>query len=148
MGFVAAAAQLHYAFAALGRAVGALAPSDSVANAVASLLLLCNLLLSGFFVSPDDLPAFWGGLAKLMPAGAAYEALVIHEFAGVDDLFISSKVGSATAKTGPYSGETILRCFGFDAHDWFSDHANLLLFAVGFDALTCLVFVVWAFESR
>ncbi|KAH8098870.1 ATPase [Aureococcus anophagefferens] len=78
----------------------------------------------------------------------AYEALVAHEFALVEDLYISSKVGSSKIRTGPYPGEAILHCFGFDADDALADHLALVAFGAGADLLTCLFFGLFAFEKR
>ncbi|KAH8093052.1 ATPase [Aureococcus anophagefferens] len=91
LGFVLAAFQIHYVLAATGRAVGAVASSNAIASAATSLLLLFNLLLSGFFINPADLAPVWRALASCLPMSYAYEALVAHEFALVEDLYISSK---------------------------------------------------------
>ena len=130
------------------RAIGALASSNAIASAATSLVLLCNLLLSGFFISPNDLAPPFGALAACLPASYAYEALVVHEFALVKDLYISSKVGSSKIRTGPYPGESILRCFGFDADNVLADHLVLVAFGVGVDLLTCAFYAAFAFEKR
>ena len=143
-----AAAQLHYAFAATGRFIGSVAPSDSVANAAASLLFLFNLLLCGFFVAPDDLSPAWRFLARLLPASAGYEALVIHEFADQTELYLTSKVGSTKYRSSPLTGEAVLRCFGFDVHRWFGDHIRLVLFSLAADCAACIGMVVFAHERR
>ena len=148
LGFVLAAFQIHYVLAATGRAVGAVASSNAIASAATSLLLLFNLLLSGFFINPADLAPVWRALASCLPMSYAYEALVAHEFALVEDLYISSKVGSSKIRTGPYPGEAILHCFGFDADDALADHLALVAFGAGADLLTCLFFGLFAFEKR
>ena len=148
LGFVAAALQLHYAFAALGRCLGALAPSDSVANAAASLVLLFNLLLCGFFADPDDLPAAWRRVARALPAASGYEALVVHEFSGIPELYLTSKVGAQKYRSAPLAGDAVLRCFGFDPAAAPAAHLRLFLFAVAYEFLTCFVFFWFGFESR
>ena len=148
LGFVAAALQLHYAFAALGRCLGALAPSDSVANAAASLVLLFNLLLCGFFADPDDLPAAWRRVARALPAASGYEALVVHEFSGIPELYLTSKVGAQKYRSAPLAGDAVLRCFGFDPAAAPAAHLRLFLFAVAYECLTCFVFFWFGFESR
>ena len=42
-----------------------------------------------------------------------YGALVINEFAGLDDLHITTVLGAGTVSSPPLTGEDILRCFGF-----------------------------------
>ena len=148
LGFVAAALQLHYAFAALGRCIGSLSPSDSVANAAASLVFLFNLLLCGFFADPDDLPPAWRRVGRALPAASGYEALVIHEFSGVPELYLTSKVGAQHIRSAPLAGDAVLRCFGFDPAAAPAAHLQLFLFAVAYECLTCFVFFYFGFEER
>lgn len=149
-GFVAAATQLHYALAAVGRVIGAVAPRDGVCSGCSALVLLFSLLLCGFFVSPKDLPnPPWKQIARIFPASYAYEALNAHMFADVDTLFIVSKVGGANVKEGPFTGTTILNCFGLDnAHKAPAKHIVLGIFGVIADALTLLAFKLFARERR
>ena len=55
--------------------------------------------------------------AALVPLARAplerYGALVINEFAGLDDLHITTVLGAGTVSSPPLTGEDILRCFGF-----------------------------------
>lgn len=150
VGFVAAATQLHYALAAAGRVIGAVAPRDGVCSGCSALVLLFSLLLCGFFVSPRDLPnPPWKQIARIFPASYAYEALNAHMFADVDTLFIVSKVGGANVKEGPFTGTTILNCFGLDsAHKAPAKHIALVIFGVIADVLTFLAFKLFARERR
>ena len=147
---VVAAVQLHYDLAAIGRFVGALAPRDAVCAGASALVLLFSLLLCGFFVSPNDLPQkSWKRVADVLPAKYAYEALNAHMMADVDDLFIVSKVGGNNVRTGPYTGNTILRCFGLDtpAHAP-TKHLILAIFGLAADMATFLALKLFARERR
>ncbi|KAJ8600787.1 hypothetical protein CTAYLR_006116 [Chrysophaeum taylorii] len=150
LGFVAAVVQLHYALAAVGRAVGAVAPRDGVSSGCSALVLLFSLLLCGFFVSPNDLPnPPWKQIATLFPASYAYEALNAHMFADVDELFIVSKVGGNDVSVGPFNGQTILNCFGLDgARQALAKHLVLAIFGAAADLLTFFAFKLFARERR
>lgn len=150
VGFVVAAVQLHYALAAVGRALGAIAPRDGVCAGCSALVLLFSLLLCGFFVEPTDLPnPPWKQIATVFPARYAYETLNAHMFAQVDELFIVSKVGGADVKEGPFTGTTILNCFGLDnASKALSKHVALGIFGLVADVLTAMAYKLFARERR
>jgi len=148
-GFVAATTQLHYAFAAVGRLIGSIAPRDAVAAAGASLALLFSLLLCGFFVAPTDLSKGWYVAGYVLPASHGFEALAIHQFEHVTDLFITSKIGGQSVRSPPYGGEQILHCFGFGAGAVATqDHVFLAWFGIIADAATALSYWLFAFERR
>ena len=73
----------------------------------------------------------------------------VHQFAHVSDLFITSKIGAAKARAGPYRGQAILSCFGFGYKKAaYKDHLVLLVIGAAADALTALSFSAFAFERR
>ena len=141
---VAALLQLHYALAAAGRFLGAAAPSDGAATAAHAVVVLLALLLSGFFAPPAFAPGGWDAAAAAFPPGAAaYEAVAVALFAGVDDLFVTSKMGSSDVKVGPFGGSEILDCYGYGGRsDAKRDHAVLLLAGLVADAATLAAFRV------
>jgi len=148
LSLVVATVQVHAAFAAAGRLVGAVAPSDGVANAGAAVFVLLALLVSGFFAAPAFAPAAWRAVATVAPpAAAGYEAIVAAEFAGVDDLFISSKLGASKIRAGPYAGDAVLDCFGLGGRGAARDaHLGLLLFEAVVDAVALAA--VQVFRSK
>jgi len=148
--FVVAVVQLHYSLAAVGRFIGALAPRDAVCAGASALYLLFSLLLCGFFVSPSDLPhKFWKHVANILPAKYGYEALNAHMFYGVDDLFIVSEIGDSHVRTGPYSGNTILRCFGLDTPGHAKQkHFALAIFSISAEVASFVALKLFARERR
>lgn len=61
-------------------ACGSRARSGQEALAMGCLVVLFSALLSGYLVSRDDLPVFWGGLAWASPFAHGFEALAVNEF--------------------------------------------------------------------
>ena len=92
---VAAALQLHYAFAALGRCLGALAPSDSVANAArvarAPLQPAALRLLSRTPTTCRPRGAAWRARCRRLRAGASWST---RRPLGIPELYLTSKVGA------------------------------------------------------
>ena len=89
-------------------------------------------------------PGGWDAAAAAFPPGAAaYEAVAVALFAGVDDLFVTSKMGSSDVKVGPFGGSEILDCYGYGGRsDAKRDHAVLLLAGLVADAATLAAFRV------
>ena len=148
---------------ALAMAVGALAPSNAVANAAGSLVTLFALLFAGYLLAvaqgtdgvaaavraaldARDAPrALWAVMAALSPLRCAYGALVVNEFAGLEGLRITTVLGSGTETSPPFSGEDMLRCFGF-APDQLGDDVAALVAMLG--ASLALVFLLLRFVVR
>ena len=82
----AAASTLEAATAsALGLAVGAVAPSPEVANALAPAMMLSNIVFGGLFVSADNVPPYLRLLPKASLVRHCFQGLCINEFsAGIE----------------------------------------------------------------
>ena len=141
-----ATTMLNVAGAGATMAVGAATRSVSVANTVAGLCVLVNLLLSGFLLSLHKLPAAVAALSYLSYARYAYELLVVNEFAGAEGYQLT-----AFAKPGmkpddvPHkdvTGDDILRIFFFDGGRERQDVLGLLALAVGY-VLLSVVLLRW-----
>ena len=95
-----------------------------------------------------DLLAPPNAWTPLFNVSKGYEALVVHEFSGIPELYLTSKVGAQKYRSAPLAGDAVLRCFGFDPAAAPAAHLRLFLFAVGYECLTCFVFFWFGFESR
>jgi ATP-binding cassette subfamily G (WHITE) protein 2 len=108
----------NVASAAASMLVGALAPSTSVANAVASLAVLVNLLFSGFLLSLRGLPWPAALLSRLSYVRYAYEILVVNEFSGVHGYkltpFAAPGQDPDTLPFKTVTGDEVLQIFYFE----------------------------------
>ncbi|KAK3261310.1 hypothetical protein CYMTET_29779 [Cymbomonas tetramitiformis] len=96
--------------------IGAVSPSNSVANVFGSLLTLLMILFAGFLVNNDSLASgasSW--LLELTYGHSAYEALVINQFSNVTGYRFTSYQYSGIGKPPgtDVTGDTILDTFGF-----------------------------------
>jgi ATP-binding cassette, subfamily G (WHITE), member 2 len=132
----------NIASAAASMLVGALAPSTSIANAVASLAVLVNLLFSGFLLSLRSLPWPVALLSRLSYARYAYEMLVVNEFSGVRGYkltpFAAPDQDPTTLPFKAVSGDEVLQIFYFDKSRAGTD----LLCLVGLALVYTLLIVV------
>ncbi|KAH8053754.1 ATPase [Aureococcus anophagefferens] len=149
LGFVLAAFQIHYVLAATGprRRRGRELERDRERGDEPAAPL--QFIAERFLHQPGGPGARLAG-----PGVVPAHVLRVRGFgrarvrARRGSLYISSKVGSSKIRTGPYPGEAILHCFGFDADDALADHLALVAFGAGADLLTCLFFGLFAFEKR
>jgi ABC-2 type transporter len=130
----------NVAAASASMAIGAAASSTSVANTVASLAVLVNLLFGGFLLSLHKLPRAVATLSRLSYARYAYEILVANEFAGAGTFMLTPFSPPGTKPESlPHkdvSGSEVLRIFFFDAGRVEWDLLGLLALAALYIALT------------
>lgn len=114
-----------------------------VANLVASLIMLFNLLFAGLLINREKLPYGTAWLQDLSFYHAAFESLLINE------------VRYLTLKDHRYGVDievpsaSILSLFGFRTTAfWYPDMLNLLCLFLGFMALSFLTLVFFVKERR
>jgi ABC-type multidrug transport system ATPase subunit/ABC-type multidrug transport system permease subunit len=95
--------------------IGVIMPSNSSANAAGSLVMLTSTLFCGYLKQKSRLPdgLLYTFLLWASPGNYAYETLVVNEFDGLNDLYLTSKIGSETISSPRLSGADISHCFGF-----------------------------------
>ena len=90
---------------ALGLAVGAIAPSPEVGNALAPAVMLINIVFGGLYIKADNVPLAFKWLPAVSLVRHCHEALCINEFEGL----AFETEGPADLATG----EDVLVRFGF-----------------------------------
>ncbi|CAD7697824.1 unnamed protein product [Ostreobium quekettii] len=116
--------------------IGAATPSNSVANAVGSLVIMVSLLFGGFLVNKDEIHdhVSWlvSAFANLSYFNFGYEALAVNEFdkAPVDFIF-TAPITFKGQKLPPLriQGDMVLCEFGFNKDQFFVD--LMLLACIG-----------------
>jgi ATP-binding cassette subfamily G (WHITE) protein 2 len=93
--------------------IGVLTASNASANAAGSLAMLTSLLFCGFLLNKTRIPPAFTWVLAWAPGNYAYEALVLNEFDGLTELYITTTISKETVKAGPFTGKEISHCFGF-----------------------------------
>ena len=95
--------------------IGASLPKLSIANLIASLLILFSMLFGGFLLNKDHIPGFLSWLQYLSFFNYAFEALIVNE---LDDLtLVTQKMGLDIQ----VPGRVLLSTFGFHPNDFARD---------------------------
>lgn len=94
--------------------VGLAAKSNASANAAGSLVMLTSLLFCGYLLNRDRIPNGFEFLQLWSPGNYAYEALVVNEFVGLHELYVTSIIGEEQVAAGPFTGRQIANCFSFE----------------------------------
>ena len=99
---------------ALCKAISALVPTFSIANAIASIALTFFMLFSGFFLPASSLPLIWEWAPYISLFKYSFDALMINEFTGLD---LTCAPNSLPVPCYSYdqtiSGTSVLRFFFF-----------------------------------
>ncbi|EFJ49894.1 hypothetical protein VOLCADRAFT_104135 [Volvox carteri f. nagariensis] len=127
-------------------AIGAAAPSNSVANLVGSLTLMLLLLFGGFLLNKDSVPSYCAWISKASFFNYAYEALAINEFHRFPrDFTFTAPIKTSALPPLRISGDGVLKEFGFDVDLFYLDVIMLGLLG----AVCCgLTYILLYFSGR
>ena len=93
------------------------------------------------------MPGVLDWLQQWAPGNYAYEALVVNEMIGLDELYITSTIGKATQKAGPFTGSELAHCFGFEDQIIY-DVVILAIMACVYLAVMLVVMKLYVKEKR
>ena len=122
-------------------AIGALSPSNQLANVVASVFVLNSVVFGGFVLNKTSIPGYCAGLAHLSPLFYAFEALLLNEFEGEAGYKFNSEVDPKLFKM--VTGDQLLQTFGYTLGNFWLDVGAL----AGMCA-TCLAVSLTALARR
>lgn len=113
------------------RVLSAIVPSFTVAVPFAATANIFFVLLSGFVVSPDDIPSYWKWLYWANPVGWAMKSIVQNEF--LSDKYQTGDRAHVDGRSDETYGDIYLENFGFPTApkwQWIGIYVNLSIFAV------------------
>jgi len=135
--FIGVLVGTNIASAFMCMAIGAAAPSNSVANMVASLVMMLLLLFGGFLLNKQRVPVYCRWIAKLSFFNYAYEALAVNEFHGFPvDFYFTSPIKTSVLPPLRITGDGVLNEFGFDEFGFKEDIVMLCVLCVMWGGLT------------
>jgi len=123
-------------FSSVCMLIGVLARSNASANAAGSLAMLTSILFCGFLFSKrDDMPWLLTCILRWSPGSYAFEALVVNEMTGLENLYVTTTISHSEARAGPFSGVELANCFGFTGGVTFDIIALVIMAGVYFSAV-------------
>eukprot|EP00798_Chlamydomonas_sp_ICE-L_P020669 gene20669-27459_t len=108
--------------ASMCMAIGAAAPSNTVANMVGSLTVMLLLLFGGFLLNKDKIPVYCKWISSTSFFNYAYEALAVNEFHHFPADFTSGVLPPLRI-----TGDVVHKEFGFDSARFYVDSLLLML---------------------
>ncbi|KAF5834484.1 hypothetical protein DUNSADRAFT_8809 [Dunaliella salina] len=135
--FIGVLVGTNIASASMCMAIGAATPSNSVANMLASLIMMLLLLFGGFLLNKQRVPVYCRWIAKLSFFNYAYEALAVNEFHGFPvDFYFTSPIKTSVLPPLRITGDGVLNEFGFNEFGFEEDIVMLCVLCVMWGILT------------
>jgi len=98
--------------------------------------MLTSILFCGFLFSKrDDMPWLLTCILRWSPGSYAFEALVVNEMTGLENLYVTTTISHSEARAGPFSGVELANCFGFTGGVTFDIIALVIMAGVYFSAV-------------